>query len=189
MVFLVLRRGREDLWVLEEGGELRKEAGELTVTSPCIISLLHLSRHPYFLAMTFKAKETSGMREKEAGAPPPRGMAVLWHDPGSKPGSAGKPQADHLSLLNLSFPVSNMDSWTGPLFLPPRNPRKLTANHPGGGRSEWSDVSVRCGGGCAHLVSREEGLLAPAEHPSGSCDYRAAETHRWTPSPGCSIQL
>jgi hypothetical protein len=104
MVFLVLRRGREDLWVLEEGGELRKEAGE----SPCIISLLHLSRHPYFLAMTFKAKETTGMREKEAGAPPPRGMAVLWHDPGSKPGSAGKPQADHLSLLNLSFPVSNM---------------------------------------------------------------------------------
>lgn len=62
------------------------------------------SRNPAFLPMTFRAKEETGMWEREAKALPSEGSSSGERHPGSKAGSAGKPQASHLPSLRLGFP-------------------------------------------------------------------------------------
>lgn len=57
-----------------------EEAGGLTLTPHRQAASSHLSRKSCFLAMTFMAKEMTGMREREAAAPPSRGTSILWGD-------------------------------------------------------------------------------------------------------------
>lgn len=58
----------------------REEAGALTLTPHLQAASSPLSRKSCFLAMTFMAKEMTGMSEREVAAPPARRTSILWGD-------------------------------------------------------------------------------------------------------------
>lgn len=78
-----------------EGGGRRIDTDLPTLSSPSLTFI----RNPSFLPMTFMAKEANGTWEREAGrTSPSEGRSSGAKHPGSKPGSAVKPQASHYPL-------------------------------------------------------------------------------------------
>lgn len=63
-----------------EGDCQDRRGGRRVNLDPSSAASSHLSRKSSFLAMTFMAKEMTGMREREAAAPPSRGTSILWGD-------------------------------------------------------------------------------------------------------------